>query len=339
MTLPALRLARETLPDARMTVVVQDRYRGDLDFAGFRFETIPEVEGLSFWREVSAWRSIFRRDGYDAVVFHRLTRPDLAALLAAFLENIPHRVGGAEKGLQPLLTDLYFPAGRELVAHYHWNLVRSWLGLPLTAPELRWPPLVPNLVAGPKRWDLLIAPFAQHTKEWPAAAWHILLRAARHVPAKVALSASPAQADRAHELLADFPEVENRAAASMTLRQLFQDVLDSRCVLALDTGIRHVAAALGVPCVVLGHGREHLQLFGAYVPTERYLVHRVVCAPCGAEPCPLGHLECIRGTSPGNVAEAIGELVPGLNLAPLTAPSAGVPLTEQRAPAVPENTD
>lgn len=308
MTLPALGLARRHLPAAAMATVVQERYRNEFDLSEIGFSTLGEIEHRGFWREVRAWRLRLREGGYDAVVFHRITRPDFPAVLAAYLEHVPHRVGGAEKGLQAFLTDLYCPSGRELVVPYHWHLVSQWLHLPPGAPELRWPKIL-DLPPAPPRWDLLIAPFAQHTKEWPAERWHALLRHARERGLRVALSAGPDQAGRAAGLIAAFPEVENLSVSSTSMRDLFQNVRASACLVALDTGIRHVAATLGVPCVVLGHGREHFRLFGAYAPTERYLVHLVPCAPCGAEPCPLGHLRCVREISVSSVLEAWQSMV------------------------------
>ncbi len=309
MTLPALRLAREHLPDAEMTLVVQERYRHELNLQEISIKTIPEFEGFSFYSEVQAWRVRLRQERYDAIVFHRITRPDFPAIIAAFLENIPHRMGGAEKGLQGFLTDLYCPSARERVVEYHWNLVRTWLQLPPCAPHLRWPQLV-DAPSSPSQWDLLIAPFAQHTKEWPPEHWHAFLRALQKRGLSVALSAGPNQADRAAELLKNFPSVVNLSQQSKSLGDLFSHVQAAKCVVAVDTGIRHVAASLGIPCLVLGHGREHHRLFGAYVPTERYLFHPVVCAPCGAEPCPLGHLQCIRGITLEKVLSELAELLP-----------------------------
>jgi heptosyltransferase-2 len=312
MTLPAMRLAREILPNATMDIVLQEKYRGQIDLAEIGFGTVSEIEGLKFLDEVRAWRARFRDGAYDAVVFHRITRPDFAPVLAAFLENIPHRMGGAEKGLQGFLTDVYCPTGRELVVEYHWNLIRAWLSLPPAPVELRWPPLISIPSSATKRWGILIAPFAQHTKEWPAEKWRELLVYARGNGLKVALSAPSPMADRAEALLEGFPEVENLARASTSLIDLFRDVAATCCIVALDTGIRHVAAALEIPCIVLGHGREHYKLFGAYVPTERYLFHPVPCAPCGAEPCPLGHLRCIREIPEKEVIATIRQLVPDL---------------------------
>ncbi|MGH8045999.1 MAG: glycosyltransferase family 9 protein, partial [Chthoniobacterales bacterium] len=204
MTLPAMRLARRGLPSARMTVVIQERYRHQLDLSELQLETIPEIEGLCFWSEVRAWRDRLREGRYDAVVFHRITRPDFPAILAAFLENVPHRVGGGDKGLQAFLTDVYCPDDREPVVTYHWNLVAAWLRLPHAAPELQWPDVV-ALPGVEKRWDLLIAPFAQHTKEWPVESWHALLRHALDQNLRVALSASPGESARAAALIAPFP--------------------------------------------------------------------------------------------------------------------------------------
>jgi heptosyltransferase-2 len=296
-----------------MTVVVQEKYRHQLDLSEISFQTVSEIEGLKFRAEVRAWQRLLREGRYDAVVFHRITRPDFPAIVAAFLENIPHRVGGAEKGVQAFLTDLYCPTQRERVVEYHWNLIRAWLRLPPAPVELRWPRVI-TFSSEEKRWDLLIAPFAQHTKEWPVEHWRALLAHTRQLGLRVALSAAPAQAGKVSEILTNFPEVENLAPRLTTLSDLFTHVSETRCVIAVDTGIRHVAAMLGVPCIVIGHGREHHQFFGAYVSTERYLYQPVPCAPCGAEPCPLGHLQCIRSISVNEVLNALSNLTPELVL-------------------------
>jgi ADP-heptose:LPS heptosyltransferase len=308
MLVPGLKLAREHLPNAWSALVVQSRYTGEFDLSSVADEVIAEIdETLPFLRQVRLWMKRYRSLNIDCVVFHRFTRPDLPAAVAALLVGIPHRVGGAEKGVQSLLTTVYSPHRREKVVEYHWNLVSKWLGIEQSPPRLLWPELLPLAKQLPV-YDVIIAPFAQHSKVWPNEAWHALLNELGSRSLRVAVSGPPSSANEADELLRGFPWVQNLCRRSASLRVFFESVAAARSVITVDTGIRHVAAMLGVPCVVIGHGREHRQIMDAYVPTERYLWNEVPCAPCGAEPCPLGHLQCIRGIAPRAVLEAWASL-------------------------------
>jgi ADP-heptose:LPS heptosyltransferase len=78
-----------------------------------------------------------------------------------------------------------------------------------------------------------------------------------------------------------------------------------------DNGARHVAEALGTPCVVLcgptdpRHTSEHR-------PTTRLLHAEVPCGPCHLELCPLaGEAKhaCMRSIEPAAVAAAAAELL------------------------------
>jgi heptosyltransferase-2 len=125
---------------------------------------------------------------------------------------------------------------------------------------------------------------------------------------------------------------EDRAAAgvvSRLLREAGTPVLDlagrlpllasaaalARCdvVLTNDSGLMHVAAALGVPAVAL-FGSTAPQLgFAPYRSPARVLgVEGLPCRPCthvGRPACPLGHFRCMRGIVPAAAAGAGRELL------------------------------
>jgi len=313
MFAPSLLVARQHFPEAWFGIVVQQKYATHLNLGSVVDVALAEIdESQPFFVQLRAWLARYRELRVDTVVFHRFTRPDLPAALAALWLGIPHRIGGVDKGIQALLTDAYTPSQREKVVEYHRNLIAHWLRLPASPPALSWPVLLRPPLSECKASHIMIAPFAQHSKIWPASSWHRLLREFRARSLPVVLSAAPTSASDADQLLTEFPEVQNLARTSSSLQELFECVQSARILVTVDTGIRHVAAMLGVPCVVLGHGREHRRIMDAYVPTERYLWNEVPCAPCGAEPCPLGHLQCIRGITVEKVLAAIDELLPEL---------------------------
>lgn len=84
----------------------------------------------------------------------------------------------------------------------------------------------------------------------------------------------------------------------------------SAAVVSNDSGLMHVAAALGRPL---------LAIYGATSPgftpplsgRAALLVSDLDCAPCFSRECPLGHHRCMRDTAPGQVIDRLDALLAG----------------------------
>lgn len=83
-------------------------------------------------------------------------------------------------------------------------------------------------------------------------------------------------------------------------------IAQARLLVCNDTGVSHVAAAVGTPSVVVASGSD----VERWAPRDRTL-HRVVsvdmdCRPCGFWECPIGH-PCALGVTAAATAHAVQE--------------------------------
>jgi ADP-heptose:LPS heptosyltransferase len=81
----------------------------------------------------------------------------------------------------------------------------------------------------------------------------------------------------------------------------------ARLVVTNDTGVRHVAAARGTPCVAVACGSD-VRRWPASEPTQRLLHADVPCRPCMHDRCPIGH-SCAHGVESREVLAAADELL------------------------------
>ena len=91
-------------------------------------------------------------------------------------------------------------------------------------------------------------------KEWPADLWRALARALAERGYSIALSGAPGDAPRAREFVAGTPDLDGRLldlAGKYDLRELLDVLSGSRCVVSVNTGVMHLAAAVGAPTVAL----------------------------------------------------------------------------------------
>ncbi len=95
-------------------------------------------------------------------------------------------------------------------------------------------------------------------------------------------------------------------------------------VLCVDSVVRHVAAAVGAPAVVIRAGVNQAELWGRYAPTEIVLTHPVPCSPCGLTTCPYGTRACIMDVSPKQAAQAARRLITSDQLSAISGQQPGV---------------
>jgi ADP-heptose:LPS heptosyltransferase len=88
----------------------------------------------------------------------------------------------------------------------------------------------------------------------------------------------------------------------LTLGAFAALVSDAALVVANDTGISHVAAAVGTPSVIIASGSDVRRWAPHDAARHRVLWRDVTCRPCMHETCPIGH-PCALGVE---VDEVVG---------------------------------
>jgi heptosyltransferase-2 len=87
------------------------------------------------------------------------------------------------------------------------------------------------------------------------------------------------------------------------------DVLSlATAVVSNDSGLMHIAAALGRPLVAI-YGATSPDFTPPLSDNAALVVSAIDCAPCFERECPLVHHRCMRDTSPGRVADELEALL------------------------------
>jgi len=120
-------------------------------------------------------------------------------------------------------------------------------------------------------------------KHWPESFWRELAKRSVATGYQVLLPwGSVTERERAHRIAASSPGIA--VLPRLTLVDLARELLRVRAVVAVDTGLAHLAAAMDVPAVVL-YGPTDPALAGTYGRGQRHLVSTLSCAPCLRRRC------------------------------------------------------
>ena len=293
-TLPAIGDAARALPASRFDWVIEETLA---EIAGWH----PAVErvvpvGLRAWRKMpgqpttrrsaAAFIRALRRERYDAVIDAQGLYK--SAIMAALARGPVHGLGfGSAR--EPLAVALYrrryqVPRDLHAVARLR-RLFALALGyrMPKDAPDFgladtTFPP--PPIADG---YHVLLHGTAWPTKRWPVARWRALAAALGSAGRQIVVPWHGAE-DGARAMAIADGLAHVRPEETPTLTAAAGLIRGAARVTAVDTGLGHLAAALGVPVVTL-YGPTSPALVGTVGPRAVHVTSDLPCAPCRSRRC------------------------------------------------------
>lgn len=178
---------------------------------------------------------------------------ELAAWLASFdlvLNYWPDPDGDLARRFplhsqQTFLTAAALPTSAPAAAHYAAPL--RALGLELAKPFTVLEPLAPRHVDARSPRPIVLHPGSgSPRKNWPLAAWREL---ARQLPAPLQVVLGAVEMERWPDAATNWPTAE--IVTAPPLEDLVALLASARVFLGHDSGVSHLAAACGAPCVLL----------------------------------------------------------------------------------------
>jgi heptosyltransferase-2 len=302
MCQPLLSRLRARAPQARIDVVAPA-------WVAPVFRRMPEVAGVietslehGKLRLRERWRlaRTLKVLGYDQA----LVLPNSwKSALVPFFADIPIRSGYVGESRYGLLNLLYRRApGREPMALHFARLAEApgaGIAEPLPEPKLAADAAAVDAVRHKFGLEAGYAALCPGAEYGPAKRWPYFAELAARLERPVVMLGSAK--DRAQ-----CGEIPGRNLAGETSLDEAIDLLaGAALVVSNDSGLMHVAAALGRPQVALfgSSSPQHTPPLSAH---SRVLWLALECSPCYARECPLGHFRCMRELSVEQVLAELG---------------------------------
>ena len=248
----------------------------------------------------------------------------LKSALLPFMASIPQRIGYLGETRVGLLTHrLTNPKNKPpMVAFY--SALSGEGGLSADRPQLQInaAEISTTLEAlGLQRGGYVVfAPGAEFgpAKRWPAAHFSEL---AAKLTVPVVLLGSGKEAALCDEIAAPVNATQAgkcvNLAGKTSLPQALALIAASRATVSNDSGLMHVAAALGVPQVAVFGSSSPLhtpplndKAAVLWLKSDPLYQPPLDCAPCFERDCPLGHTRCLNDISAARVLQVLEEMAP-----------------------------
>ena len=313
LTTPLLRAVRHRHPSARITFLTKEAYVPLLSANPH----VSEVIGITRQRGVSDLAAELREHRFTHLLdlHDSLRSRALRLLVPGNWTSYPkyriarailiHTKRNGYRDSRPV-AERYFSAARELDVKpdggppdlfWHSGAERTVLdwwhyaGL----PEMARP--------------IAIAPGAAHaTKRWPMEHWADLTRRLVEQGCQVIVIGGPDDAPLGFDLARVAPHRVLNAVGQFQLQETGALLKRASGVVSGDTGVMHMATAVGAPVVALFGPTVQPFGFFPYSSKARVLELTLGCRPCtskGGPRCPLGHHRCLRDITPELVHEAL----------------------------------
>lgn len=245
----------------------------------------------------------------------------LKSALLPFLASIPKRVGYLGEARVGLLTHRLKNPPRDkrppMVAFYsalsgEANLASDWPQLHLDATEVEQALAVMGLRRGAY---YVFAPGAEYgpAKRWPVAHFAEL---ARRLDGPVVLLGSAKEFSLCNEIAtpvnAEQPGKCLNLAGKTSLANALSAIAAAKSTVSNDSGLMHVAAALGVPQIAIFGSSSPLhtpplndRASVLWLKNDAAYQPVLDCAPCFERACPLGHTRCLVDITAASVLKNI----------------------------------
>jgi heptosyltransferase I len=293
--LPVASDIRRRFPDARIDWAVEEAYAplvrlhpsvgGIIPVAIRRWRTRPL--GTSTWSEIGDLRRLFRNEQYDAVIDTQGLLK--SALLARAARGRRHGfdAGTAREGLAARLYDVTHHVSRGLHAVVRNRLLAGCALGYRPEPAVEYGVEAGVQACGPARYAVFLHGTSRADKQWAVEHWVALGRelGARGMQCMLPWGTEE-ERQRSDEIAKSLRTAQVPALAPLV--EVARLLAGASVVVGVDTGLTHLAAALGIPVVGLFCGSDPA-LTGIYgAPRSRNL------GTPGALPEPAAVLESIR---------------------------------------------
>lgn len=232
--------------------------------------------------------------------------------LIPFFARIPRRFGNLREMRYGLLTDIVplSDSVKRRTAQAYFGLAQGGHFRPphLTVDTGNQKELLARFELQPGKFVAMM-PGAEFgpAKRWPSESYAGLAREMMAKGFQVALFGSKNDRDVTAEISALAPGVVDLAGKTR-LEDAIDLIAAARLAVSNDSGLMHVAAAVGTPVVAV-YGSTSPENTPPLAKQRELIWLHLSCSPCHQKTCPLGHLNCLKTLDVARVAAAADRLL------------------------------
>lgn len=324
MVRPALKLLKQWFPKSRLSVLISDDLAAFLEKDSFVDEIIPvsnhwfkrDQQKIQWGREAKTLASELRAQNFDLAIDFR---GDFRNILLMHDAKIPIRVGYTGTGGGFLLTHPQndIPGIHQVV---HNIKLLEVLKITTDGNNPKLPPISVDRqkaqcfenqyseYLGSQLIKIILHPSAGYpSKKWPADRW-LALTEALLKESRVRLIILGTEVEKKEITFPASPHLLDLRGKT-NLEEMATLFSNGDFFIGQDSGPSHIAAAQGIPGVILFSGTNESKVWRPWSDKLSILEHAVACSPCEAQICPLRHHSCMNEITLAQVLEEVMNFV------------------------------